>query len=87
MPACRTLCLRLEPTQIHFFRFVLEGYEGLAVVTTLDPASGLVRLSVAAGGEADMARVLEALGPELHIELRPEVARGRLPRGLERINP
>lgn len=46
------------PARIHFLRFVLEAYEGIAVVTTLDPALGLVRLSIAPGCEDEVGTIL-----------------------------
>jgi len=39
-------------------RFLMEAYEGIAVVTTLDPHLGLVELSVAPGCEAEVAHIL-----------------------------
>lgn len=50
----------IKPREIHFLRFILEGYEGLAVVTTVQPESGLVQLSIAPGCEADIENILAA---------------------------
>jgi len=66
MPACQTVCYRLEPTQIHFLKFVLEGYEGLGVLTTLDAERGVVRLSLAPGCEAELGALMGELARELH---------------------
>jgi hypothetical protein len=77
MPACQTVCYRLEPLHIHYVRFVLEGYEGLALLTTLDPERGVVRLSVAPGCEADLEELMRALASEVRIEPCPEPAEAK----------
>jgi hypothetical protein len=46
------------PSEIHFLRFILEAYEGIAVVTPLAPRLGLVRLSIAPGCEDDVDKIL-----------------------------
>lgn len=38
---------RVDRRQINLIRFTIEAYEGLAVVSTLDAASGLISLAVA----------------------------------------
>lgn len=54
---------RVDRRHINMVRFIFEAYEGVAVVTTLDPASGRIVLAVAPGCEetaqaimADLAR-------------------------------
>lgn len=37
-----TLYLRIDPGRIHFLRFILEGYDGLAILSTVDARGGLV---------------------------------------------
>jgi hypothetical protein len=48
-------------------RFIMEAYEGVAVVTTLDPHLGLVELSVAPGCEAEVAQILNSEESNLHL--------------------
>lgn len=36
------LYLRIDPCRIHYLKFLLEGYDGLAVLSTIDVRSGLV---------------------------------------------
>jgi hypothetical protein len=40
------LFLRIAPDRIGYLRFLLEGYDGLAILTTIDSGNGLVRLAV-----------------------------------------
>lgn len=64
---CSIRHLLMAPREIHFLRFILEGYEGLAVVTTVQPESGLVQLSIAPGCEQDVERILDAESSRLQL--------------------
>jgi hypothetical protein len=56
-----TVCYYLiDPYEIHYLRFIVEAYPGLGVVSTVDPALGLVSISVAPGCESDMFEILDA---------------------------
>jgi len=50
----------VRPRDIYFLRFILEGYDGLAVVTTLQPEAGLVQINVAPGCEEELEQILAA---------------------------
>ena len=49
-------------------RFTLEGYEGIAGVTTLNPVTGLIVLNIAPGCEPDVERVLQDLQEQIYME-------------------
>jgi hypothetical protein len=57
---CTVLDGIIAPREVHFLRFILEAYEGIAVLTTLDPQLGHIRLSIAPGCERDVQHLLEA---------------------------
>jgi hypothetical protein len=57
---CTVLDGIIVPREVHYLRFILEAYEGIAVLTTLDPQLGHIRLSVAPGCEPDVLLLLEA---------------------------
>ena len=38
---------RVDKSHIGFIRFIFEAHEGIAVVSTLDPKAGLIKLSIA----------------------------------------
>jgi hypothetical protein len=44
MMRSESLYLRIAPSRISLLRFLLEGYDGLAMLTTIDSKTGLVRL-------------------------------------------
>ena len=59
---------RLHRKDIAYFKFIIESYDGMAVVRTKDPHEAIVELMVAPGWERDAEEVLEGLGKEIHIE-------------------
>jgi hypothetical protein len=59
---------RLRREDIAYFKFIIESYEGMAVVRTKDPHEAVVELMVAPGWEKDVEKVLEGLRKEMIIE-------------------
>jgi hypothetical protein len=62
---------RLRREDIAYFKFIIESYEGMAVVRTKDPYEAVVELMVAPGWEKDLEEVLEGLRKEMTIEPLP----------------
>jgi len=65
----RSRYLRLRREDIAYFKFIVESYEGIAVVRTKDPHEAIVELMVAPGWEKDADEVLEGLRKEIPIEI------------------
>ena len=59
---------RVDRRRISLIRFIFEAYEGLAVVTTLNPAMGTIMLAVAPGCETTVRDVMTDLGKGFMIE-------------------
>jgi len=59
---------RLHRRDIAYFKFVIESYEGMAVVRTKDPHEAIVELMVAPGWERDVDELIEGLQREIEIE-------------------
>jgi hypothetical protein len=59
---------RLRRQDIAYFKFIIESYEGIAVVRTKDPHEAIVELMVAPGWERDVEEILEGLRREMTIE-------------------
>lgn len=57
-------CYRLPPEEIAYVRFVLESYDGIGWIRTLDPRVGLVEISYPACQAADADRLLKAIADE-----------------------
>ncbi len=64
----RSRYFRLHRKDIAYFKFIIESYEGMAVVRTKDPYEAVVELMVAPGWEKDVEGVLEGLRKEIRIE-------------------
>jgi hypothetical protein len=62
---------RLRREDIAYFKFIIESYEGIAVVRTKDRHEAVVELMVAPGWERDVDEVLEGLRKEILIESVP----------------
>jgi hypothetical protein len=63
-----TLVLRVPLEELVFLNGLLETYDDLAVVKTLDPPAGIVALLVSPGMRETAERVLDSLAGELKIE-------------------
>ena len=59
---------RVRRKDIAYFKFIIESYEGMAVVRTKDPHEAIVELMVAPGWEKDLEEVLGGLRKEMTIE-------------------
>ena len=59
---------RIRRRDIAYLKFILESYEGLGVLRTVDPRSEIVEVMVPPGMEKDMEMVLEGLGDEIPME-------------------
>ena len=59
---------RLHRKDIAYFKFIIESYDGMAVVRTKDPYEAIVELMVAPGWEQDVEKVIEGLQREIEIE-------------------
>jgi hypothetical protein len=69
---CSQQCFyRIDRRDISLLRFILEAYEGVATLSTVDPAEGVVRIAMAPGYEGLVREVLEALVARGDIRLEP----------------
>ncbi len=59
---------RVDRKAISLMRFTFEGYEGIAGVTTLNPATGLIVINIAPGCEQDVDLVLLDIQKQVHVE-------------------
>jgi len=59
---------RVDRREIAFIRFIIEAYDGLAIVTTLDPETGLIEFQIAPGCEQDVEMILQDLKRNIMME-------------------
>jgi len=51
-----------------YLKFILEAYEGMNVMSTVDNVAGIIRIAVMEGFEADMDGLLAELGRQVAME-------------------
>ncbi len=59
---------RIDRARIAYVRFILEAYDGIANMTTLDPQQGLVRMAISPGCIVDMDSLIFDLKRKVLIE-------------------
>ena len=59
---------RVNRKEIAYLKFILEGYEGLAVMTTLDSRKGTIILHIAPGCQSEIEMLLQNLEKSVMIE-------------------
>lgn len=60
-------CYRVERCRISFVKFILEAYDNVAVMSTLDPKAAVVRITIAPGCESLVDRIMTALAGEFEV--------------------
>ena len=64
--AFKELYLGIAPGRFHFLKFILEGYDGLAILSSVDGKIGTVRLRYPVESETLLFELLTALAPGLN---------------------
>ena len=59
---------RVDRRKIAFIRFIIEAYDGLAIVTTLDSKTGLIEFQIAPGCVPDVETILQDLNQDVMME-------------------
>ncbi len=57
----------MAPGRIHYLKFILEGYDNLAMQSTVDVREGLVELRYPPEVEAEVKALLDSLSPSLGV--------------------
>ncbi|WP_155308477.1 DUF4911 domain-containing protein [Desulfosarcina ovata] len=60
-------CYRVDRRQISFVKFILEAYDNVAVVSTLDPTTALVQITIAPGCESLVTRIMGSLADDFAV--------------------
>jgi len=62
---CEQLFLRINPSRIWYLKFILEGYDGLASLSTVERDSGIVLLRFPGSNKKNLFILLGSLAAEL----------------------
>jgi hypothetical protein len=65
MKQCSLLRLEIAPERIHFLKFILEGYDGLAIMSTIDARQGIVEIHYPPEVESDLNILLHHIKPQI----------------------
>jgi len=60
-------CYQVDRRQIGFVKFILEAYDNVAVVSTVDARRGLVQIRIAPGCEKLVDGIVDALSRTVEI--------------------
>jgi len=59
------LYLRIAPDRFHYLKFILEGYDNLAILSSFDNRQGVVMLRFTPSTTRDVLQLLTAISPSL----------------------
>lgn len=59
------LFLRIAPDRFHYLKFILEGYDNMAILSSHDMANGIVRLRYLSSSKRDLFHLLSSLAGKL----------------------
>lgn len=62
---CSLLRLKIKPERIHFLKFILEGYDGMALLSTVNARQGTVEIRYPPEAEKDLKNLLHDIGPQI----------------------
>lgn len=65
MVQCAEITMRVNPERIYFIKFILEGYDGLAMMSTIDQQQGIIRISYPNEVQKDVELLLQSLEPAI----------------------
>ena len=65
MPICSSMQLRISPDRIHFLKFILEGYDNLATLSTVNARQGLVEIHYPPEIEKDLTDLLTEITSDI----------------------
>ena len=65
MPRCSSLQLEISPDRIHFLKFILEGYDSLAIMSTVNAKQGLVEIRYPPEVKKDLTDLLTEIASDI----------------------
>ena len=59
---------RVDRREIAFIKFIFEAYDGIAMLTTMDPAKGIIALKIAPRCQEQVQEILRVLKKQIMIQ-------------------
>lgn len=60
---------KVDRKEINYLRLIIESYDGMAVVRTIEPHTALIELQISPGCEELVTELLDSLGEDEAIKL------------------
>jgi hypothetical protein len=60
---------RVDRREIAFIKFIFEGYDGIAMMRTVDAARGVIALHIPPGCEKQVSAILQDLKKSIHMQV------------------
>ena len=65
--------VRIDPSKVYFLKFILEGYDNIFIVTTLNPGNGTLLVRAASGYREELHNILESVREQTGLVCMEEV--------------
>ncbi len=59
---------RIDRRAICLLKFILESYDGIGTMSTVDPRKGVISVHIAPGCEPDVEAIIEEMRGEVRLE-------------------
>lgn len=56
---------RIAPDRFHYLKFILEGYDNLAVLSSVSSRKGVIRLKCSSESLTELLQLLADIAPEI----------------------
>lgn len=63
-----SILLQIPPREIAYLTFILESYEGVAIMKTIDPREGIIELMVPSHYQEEIREILQDIAREFPIK-------------------
>jgi len=60
-----TIFIRIAPDRFHFLKFIIEGYDNLAIISSENNKTGIVKVRYSTEVRAELFDLLTALSPQI----------------------
>ena len=71
---CKDLYFRVDRRRISYLRFIFESYDGIGMITTINPHRGIIVIRVAPGCESEVDGLIDSLKHRIRMEPVPQSA-------------
>jgi hypothetical protein len=68
----RKYILSIEKSEICYLQWIIESYDGMAIMRTLDPMTGAVEISIAPGCTEEIVSLIDYLKEDGSIHLKSD---------------